>query len=93
MSKTPTKIVRTTIRRFNGKSESMEVTFRYRGSLEAYAADLRHHLSELGLSDNHRIDINSEGPTKGVILIRQGTKGSGSYVIESAPVPVDITPD
>lgn len=93
MSKKPTKIVRTTLRRFNGKSESMEVTFRYRGSLEAYAADLRHHLSELGLSDDHRIDISSEGPTKGLVLIRQGTKGSGSYVIETAPVPVETTPD
>lgn len=93
MSKTPTKIIRTTIRRFNGKNETMEVTFRYRGSLEAYAADLRHHLNQLGLPDKHMLDINSEGPTKGVVLIRNGTKGSGTYVIESAPAPVETTPD
>lgn len=93
MSKTPTKIIRTTIRRFNGQKETMEVTFRYRGSLEAYADDLRHHLNQLGVSDNHTVDINSEGPTKGTVFVRQGTKGSGCYVIENAPAPVETTPD
>lgn len=93
MSKTPTKIIRTTIRRFKGQKETMEVTFRYRGSLEAYATDLRHHLNQLGLSDNHTIDINSEGSNKGTVFIRQGTKGSGNYVIENTPAPVETTPD
>ena len=92
MSKT-TKIIRTTIRRFNGKSEALEVTFRYRGSLEAYATDLRYHLNQLGLSENHTVDIKSEGTNKGTVFIRQGTKGSGNYVIETVSVPVPTTPD
>ena len=91
MSKSASKLIRTTIRRFNGQKETMEVTFPYRGSLEAYATDLRQHLNQLGVSDNHTVDINSEGPTKGTVFIRNGTKGSGNYVIETAPV--ETTPD